>query len=134
MEHVISHVENRTTVLLAADLGLTTDLNGNGTLITLIDLLPEGWSVRAAQVRRDGTITNGTGTTVVDIGVEGDEDAIVDGLDIEGSGIAWLSPTVVRYDSVAPIAVVARVVTATAAPSAVAGLTIGLDIVKYGLE
>jgi len=134
MEHVISHVENRTTVLLAADLGLTTSLNGNGTLVELIDLLPEGWSVREVQIRRDGTITNGTGTTVVSVGVTGDEDAIVDDLDIEGSGIAWLSPTVVRYDSVAPIAVVARVVTATAAPSAVAGLTIGLDIVKYGLE
>jgi len=134
MEHVISHVENRTTVLLAADLGLTTSLIGDGTLIELIDLLPEGWSVRAAQIRRDGTITSAAGTTVVNVGVEGAEDDIVDGVDIEGSGIAWLTPTVVRYDSVAPIRIVARVVTETAAPTAVAGLTIGLDIVKYGLE
>jgi len=131
---VISGVENRSLVFTAAELGFTTSLIGSGTLVTLIDRLPEGWSVRAVQVRREGTITNAGGTTVLDIGVTGAESGIVNDLDLEGSGVAWLAPTVVRYDSVAPIAVVARVITATAAASPVAGVTVGLDIVKYREE
>lgn len=131
---VQSYVDNRTVTLTAADLGLTTALIGAGTLVTLVDKLPSGWSVRAVQIRRNGTITNATGTTLLTIGVDGDEDAIVDDLDIEGSGVAWLSPTVVRYDSVASVSVVARITTGTAAPAAINGLSIGVDLVKYDDE
>jgi hypothetical protein len=132
-EIVVSQVQNRTIKFTATDLGFTTALLGSGTLVTLIEKLPEGWSIRAAQVRMDGTITNAGGTTVLNVGVTAAETAIVNGLDIEGA-TGWKTPTVVRYDSLAAIAVVARVVTATAAASAVAGVTIGLDLCKVGIE
>ena len=130
---VISAVENRTLVFTAAELGFTTSLVGNGTLVTLVDKLPKGWSVRSADVKLGGTITNAAGTTVLNVGVTGAETAIINGEDIEGT-VGWVGATSVRYDSTAPIAVVARVVTATAAADPVAGLTISLDLVKYGIE
>jgi len=134
MSTILSHIERRTRKLTASELGLTTSLVGAGTLITLIEILPAGWSVINVEVRRDGTITSAAGTTVVDIGVTGNEDAIVDGVDVEGAA-GWVTgPTFVRYDSTGPVAIVAQVITATAAPTAVAGLTISLDIVKIEEE
>jgi len=131
---VLSHPDVRTQVFTAEELGISTDATGAGNLVTLVDVLPEGWSVRNVDIRREGDITSGTGTVAVDVGVTDDEDAIVAAEDIEGSGVGWVGPTVTRYDSVAPIAVVARVTTATANPSAVAGISIEVELVKYGLE
>lgn len=130
---VISPIESRTIQFTADDLGFTTALLGNGTLVTLVEYLPAGWSVKGASVRTDGTITNGAGTTVLNVGVTAAETAIINGLDIEGAA-GWKSPSVTRYESAAPIAVVARVVTATAAATAVAGLTISVELVKIGRE
>jgi len=130
---VLSPIELRTIDFTAAELGFTTALIGNGTLVTLVERLPKGWSVIAATVKTGGTITNATGTTVVNIGVTGSETAIVNGVDIEGAA-GYKTITVVRYDSVASIAVVARVVTATAAASPVAGVQIGVQLAKYAKE
>ena len=120
--------------LTAAELGLTTSLIGNGTLITLAGALPPGYRVHRVHVRRKGTITNATGSTVLNVGTPGAETSIINGVDIEGTGAADLAPTVTANESAASRDIVARVVTATAAPSAVNALRIMLEIAQVAPE
>jgi len=127
-------IKTRFVEYTAAELGLTTALIGNGTLVTLQSALPPGWRVHGVQVRRLGTITNATGTTVLNVGTPGAETSIINGVDIEGSGAADLAPTVTAHESTTSRDIVARVVTATAAASAVAGLRVGLELRKVATE
>jgi len=132
---VESGLSIRTIVFTAAELGFTTALLGAGTKVALVDKLPKGWSVRTVNVKALGTITNGSGTTVLNVGTDaGSFNDIVSAVDIEGA-IGWRTVTTVRYDNTtAPIAIVAQVVTATAAATVVAGLAIAVDLVKYSKE
>lgn len=135
---VLSSPDVRVTEFTADELGLTDTLVGEGEVVTLVERLPVGWGVRSVAVRRLGNITSASGTVVLNIGTLGDtdHDNIVDALDLEGSGSEYLSPTVVRYDNDGsePVEIVAQVVTATAAPTAVAGLRIEVELVKIGRE
>jgi len=136
METLVGQAHIHTRKFTAEDLGLTTALVGAGTEVELVDFVPKGWTVWDVAIRRDGDITNGSGTTVINVGMEGDTDVdnVVDALNIEGSGIAYLVPTVVRNDPTVSTALHAQVVTATAAPSAVAGLTFIVELRKTARE
>jgi hypothetical protein len=137
MKFALGSYDVRNIKLTAAELGLTTSLIGNGTLVTLVQKLPVGWSVKEVQIKRDGTITNGSGTTVLNVGYEGDPGVndIVAAADIEGAlGYAAVTMQARQVVASTPKAIQAQVVTATAAPSAVAGLTIELVLVKVERE
>lgn len=135
MKFALGTYDVRNVQLTAAELGLTTSLVGNGTTVTLVQKLPIGWSVKEVQIRRDGTITNGSGTTVLNIGYDPSFTDIVNGADIEGAaGYATVTMAARQVVATVPKAIIARVVTATAAPSAVAGLTVELVLVKVQRE
>jgi len=136
METLVGTAHIHTRKFTAADLGLTTSLVGAGTLVTLVDVVPKGWTVWDVAIRRDGDITNGSGTTVASVGMEGDSGTnnVIVSVDIEGSGVAYLAPTVIKNDPATPLALQALVTTATAAPSAVAGLTFIVELRKTARE
>jgi hypothetical protein len=119
----------------AAELGLTLALVGDGTVVELVDVVPIGWGVKSVQVYRAGTITSAAGTVTVQVGSSDDaeRDNIVTALDIEGTA-GYISTTTVRYDSPGAVSIDAKVVTATAAATAVAGLRFEVELVKFGRE
>lgn len=131
-------VNRRYVEFTATELGFTTSLVGAGTVVELVDYIPEGWSVKEINVKRLGTITNGSGTTVLSVGTDGDSGTnnVVTATDIEGSGAGWVATqtNLTRYDSTAPIALEALITTATAAASAVAGLGFEIILAKIGRE
>src|SRR3990172_10198822 len=108
---VDSKIETRYAEFTAAELGLTTALVGNGTLVDLMKAVPPGWRVNGVQVRRLGTITNAGGTTVLNVGTPGAETSIINGVDIEGT-VGDLAPTLTINHTTTSRDIVARVVTA----------------------
>lgn len=93
---------------------LTTTFGAQGA-ITVHDLIPEGWEVYGVEVR---TLTsfNGSGTRALDLGVTGAPTAIFTGLDVKSAAIK--APTVTRYLSTAPVAIIATLTTGTDNPTA----------------
>lgn len=83
--------------------------------VEIHEILPEGWEVSDAEVETEVAF-NGTGTRALDLGVTGDGDAIIDGLDVKAAGIK--APTVVKYRAASAIAVIANLITATDNPTA----------------
>lgn len=83
--------------------------------VTIHDIIPEGWECYQVEVR---TITafNGAGTRALDIGVTGAGTGIFTGLDVKAAAIK--APSVTRYLSTAPIAIVATLTTGTDNPTA----------------
>lgn len=135
MHRVAEAIRHYAVTLTAADLGLTTTLIGTGTLVNLLDFVPPGYQATTTRVRRLGTITNGSGTTVLDVGVTGSGEALISDLDIEGTvGDIDISAEGNVYDFAAGAALTCQVTTATAACSAVAGLRIEFDLRKYASE
>jgi len=130
---VISEVQNRSVRFTADELGYNIVAAGAGTVVELVDVLPEGWSVRSVAYKRESAVTSATGTVVLSIGVTGAATAIANAVDLEGAA-GWVTPTFVRYDSTAPVQVFAQVTTATAEPTAVSAIIISLDLVKYKIE
>jgi len=133
---VLGTYDVRTIKFTAAQLGLTTTLVGLGTVVDLVDELPVGWSVKEVQIRLDGTITSAGGTTVANVGTSDDAglDNIVNALDIEGVA-GWATVTTTRQEITStPKKIQAQVETATAAPTAVAGLTFEVVLTKVDRE
>ena len=60
---------------------LTLDSNGDGTFDFV---LPKGAIVTSAEVR--GNLTNGSGTSVIDVGPISDPDGLIDGANVETVG------------------------------------------------
>lgn len=94
---------------------LVTGAAGTQDTVVLPTTLTPGWQVDAVGVE---TVTafNGSGARTFDIGVEGNGDAIVDGLDVKGAGIK--NPTVVKYRATETEHLVVNLITATDNPTA----------------
>ena len=106
-EHTFSYEVDYTDLVNAAV--------GAQSAVTIHEILPEGWGIQDIRVE---TITafNGSGTRALDMGVTGAATAFFTGLDVKAAGIK--APTVVKYRSTAPAAIIATLTTATDNPTA----------------
>jgi len=113
MRNTISELRTFSKVLDASD--LVNKAAGAQDSVVIHDILPAGWRVYDVEVETIEAF-NGSGTRVLDLGVTGSAEAIFADLDIKAAALK--NPTVTKYRSAAPVAVIATLTTATDNPTA----------------
>lgn len=110
---VVNEVRTVSYVLEYSD--LVNAAAGTQGSVDIHEILPAGWEVFDVDVETEVEF-NGAGTRVLDLGVTGSANAIVNDLDIKAAAIK--NPTVTPYRATAPVAITATLITASDNPTA----------------